>query len=121
MAMNDLIRVLSALSEPTPVRIVNQLARQVLCVGALAKRLGVTHSAVSQHLRILRDAGLVQGEKRGYSVHYSLDRKHIRTISAQVGKWLDGLSSSPEGNCVDTRRCPRRSDAARGKPATRRR
>ena len=80
--MRDLTRVFAALSDPTRARILQQLSRQVLCVGALAQRLGVTHSAVSQHLRILREAGLVRGQKRGYWVHYSLDGGRIRAIEA---------------------------------------
>lgn len=62
-----------ALSVDTRVRIVQMLKEQSLCVGALAARLGVSSAAVSQHLRILRDAGLAEGEKRGYFVHYHLN------------------------------------------------
>ena len=113
-------RLFRALSDPTRMRIMSQLSRQVLCVGALAKRLGVTHSAVSQHLRILREAGLVQGDKRGYWVHYSLDARRIRTISAQLGKWFEGLASAPAPNCTDPRRCPEKVAGARGRPRTRR-
>jgi ArsR family transcriptional regulator len=105
--MEDLTRVFAALSDPTRARILQHLSRQVLCVGALAQRLGVTHSAVSQHLRILREAGLVRGEKRGYWVHYSLDAGEIRAVSERVGKWFEGLCAAPAGRCADTRRCPR--------------
>jgi DNA-binding transcriptional ArsR family regulator len=118
--MDDLIRVFSALSDPTRVRIVAQLSRQVLCVGALARRLGITHSAVSQHLRILREAGLVQGEKRGYWVHYSLDRPRVRRIVARAGTWLEGLSSAPAGQCIDTRRCPSKGESRPRSSAARR-
>jgi len=44
-------------------------------VNALAARLGVTQGAVSQHLRIMRDAGLVIDQKRGYFVHYELNER----------------------------------------------
>jgi DNA-binding transcriptional ArsR family regulator len=118
--MDDLIKVFSALSDPTRVRLLNLLSRQVLCVGALAHCLGVTHSAVSQHLRILREAGLVRGEKRGYWVHYSLDRPRVRRIVERAGKWLEGLSSAPAGQCIDTRKCPRRGESRLIKPAARR-
>jgi len=118
--MNDLVKLFKALADPTRARILVHLTDGDLCVGALARRLGVTHSAVSQHLRILREAGLVEGDKRGYWVHYSLDRRQIRSISAKVSNWLDELSSSPAGNCVDTRKCPRKGESRSGKPATRR-
>jgi DNA-binding transcriptional ArsR family regulator len=120
MTTHNLIRIFGALSDPTRARILKHLSEQVLCVGALAQRLGVTHSAVSQHLRILREAGLVQGDKRGYWVHYSLDRRQIRTISAQISRWLEGLSSGPAGECGDTAKCPRKGKSRRGKSGTRR-
>jgi DNA-binding transcriptional ArsR family regulator len=68
----ELARLLKVLSVETRVRIVQLLKGRALCVNALASRLDVTQGAVSQHLRIMRDAGLVVDEKRGYSVHYRL-------------------------------------------------
>jgi ArsR family transcriptional regulator len=67
----------AALADPTRLRLVQILARQPddgpLCVGALAVRLGVSQPAVSQHLRVLRNLGLVQADRRGVRVHYFLD------------------------------------------------
>jgi DNA-binding transcriptional ArsR family regulator len=88
--MDDVERVaqvFKALSDPTRLRLVKLLSGQssgecpgeechghgFLCVNALAHRLGVTQSAVSQHLRVLRQAGLVRGVRHGPFVHYSLD------------------------------------------------
>ena len=68
-------RVLKILSVGTRVRIVQLLKGRALCVNALAHRLKVTQGAVSQHLRLLRDAGLVVDEKRGYYVHYRLNEE----------------------------------------------
>ena len=66
--------VFSALADPTRLKLVKLLCRQhdpdALCVNALAGLLGVTQSAVSQHLRVLRAIGLVKGERRGYHIHY---------------------------------------------------
>jgi len=69
-----LARIFKALGVDTRVRIVLLLRDRALCVNALAARLAVSAPAVSQHLRVLRDAGLVVGEKRGYYVHYRIDR-----------------------------------------------
>jgi len=98
--MNDLAQVLKALSDPTRTAILTHLSDGDLCVGALANRLSVTHSAVSQHLRILREAGLVTGNKRGYWVHYSLNRERVREVSSQFSGWLDQLASAPRRNCA---------------------
>ena len=118
--MDEIVKLFKALSDPTRVQILLHLADGDLCVGALARRLGVTHSAISQHLRVLREAGLVRGEKRGYWVHYSLDRPRVRRIVERAGKWLEGLSSAPAGQCIDTRKCPRRGESRPGKSAARR-
>jgi DNA-binding transcriptional ArsR family regulator len=65
------------LSVGTRVEILQLLKGRVLCVNALAERLNVTQGAVSQHLRVLRQAGLVSDEKRGYYVHYRLNAKTL--------------------------------------------
>ena len=65
-----------ALADPTRLKLVKLLCRQsenVLCVNALAGILGVTQSAVSQHLRVLRVIGLVKAERRGYHIHYFIN------------------------------------------------
>jgi DNA-binding transcriptional ArsR family regulator len=93
MPTDHLVGVLKALADPTRVQILTHLADGGLCVGALAYRLGVTHSAISQHLRILREAGFVDGERQGYRVHYSLDRDRIREASAQVAVWMERLGT----------------------------
>jgi len=58
-----------ALSDPTRLKLLRLLSQQkepnALCVNALAYQLGVTQSAISQHLRLLKSAGLVKGERRG--------------------------------------------------------
>ena len=82
---DDIARIAKALSVDTRVRIVELLKGNCLCVNALAARLTVTQSAVSQHLRILREAGLVTPEKRGYWVHYRLNEQTL-------GQWRETLA-----------------------------
>jgi len=89
---DQLARLLKVLAAATRVRIVQLLKGRALCVNALAARLGVTQGAVSQHLRVMRDAGIVIDEKRGYWVHYRLNEN---TLAA----WRDALDAllRPEG------------------------
>lgn len=79
--IEELTSVFKALSDPTRLRLVKLLSEcnceRALCVNALAGQLGVTQSAVSQHLRVLRNVGLVYGERRGFHVHYTLDRERL--------------------------------------------
>ena len=84
----DLARIFKALSAETRVRIVQLLHGQPLCVNALAARLEVTHSAVSQHLRILREADLVVARKRGQCVHYRLNEKTVQEWAEAVAGFL---------------------------------
>ena len=66
------MRIFRALSVEKRLEIVQLLAERTLCVGALSNLLGISAGAVSQHLRILKDAGLVEPDRRGYFIHYSL-------------------------------------------------
>ena len=76
-----MIALLKALGDETRFRILELLLTHDLCVGALAKRVGLSEAAVSQHLQVLRRAGLVRGEKRGYWTHYTVDREALRGLA----------------------------------------
>ncbi len=83
-----LARIFKALSVETRVRIVQLLKERALCVGALSARLGITQGAVSQHLRVLRDADVVVPEKRGYYVHYRLNDETLAGWSDAAQRFL---------------------------------
>jgi len=82
--VTDLVNILKALSDDTRYRLVNFLLKHDFCVGALATRLDISESAVSQHLKILRDAGIVKGDKRGYFTHYYVDRERLKEAASQI-------------------------------------
>jgi len=94
----ELAGLLKVLSVGTRVQIVQLLKGRALCVGALSARLDVTQGAVSQHLRIMRDAGLVVDEKCGYFVHYRLNEKTLAAWREE----LDGLLGPAAGASTDT-------------------
>ena len=66
----DISLYLKALGEPTRYSIFQQLLIRKHCVRSLSKKLGITESAISQHMKVLREAGLVYGERYGYHIHY---------------------------------------------------
>ena len=70
-------RVFKVLSVETRVRMIDLLKHRSLCVNALARALGITPAAVSQHLRVLRDADIVVADKQGYYVHYRVNNKTL--------------------------------------------
>jgi len=76
--------ILKLLSDPTRYKIINLLLVNDYCVGKLSKLLGISESAVSQHLKCLREAGLISGEKRGYFMHYKVERVIITELAEQL-------------------------------------
>jgi DNA-binding transcriptional ArsR family regulator len=103
---DEIAEILKALSDPTRLRLAillgergaGRCARDAcgcgpLCVNALAKKLGITQPAVSQHLRVLKQAGLVRGERRGPFMHYSLERDGIRDLVAVLCQALNVRSA----------------------------
>ena len=74
---HPLVRAFQTLAVDSRLHIIRMLKGRALCVGALAARLDVTQGAVSQHLRVLREAGVVVAEKRGYYVHYRLNDRTL--------------------------------------------
>lgn len=75
----------AALAEPMRVAIVERLARGPMAVGELAAQLPVTRPAVSQHLKVLKDAQLVRDEARGTRRVYRLDPRGM----GEIRDWLD--------------------------------
>lgn len=78
------VQSLKALADVKRMKILQMLLNSDLCVGALANHLGVSKPAVSQHLQVLRKAGLVKGEKRGYWTHYAVDKQALIRIAEDL-------------------------------------
>jgi len=76
-AAGDLLRALAA---PVRIAIVLQLLESARCVHDLVDALGVTQPLISQHLRVLKSAGVVHGERRGREVVYALVDDHLAHI-----------------------------------------
>ena len=79
-ALSDTFKVLG---DPTRVRILDALSRAELCVCDLATLLGLTESAVSHQLRLLRGARLVRQRRDGRMIFYTLDDHHIVRLFEQ--------------------------------------
>ncbi len=86
---NHVAAVLAALADPTRRHLFEALAEQPRAVGALAAGLPVTRGAVSQHLKTLRDAGLVTVSAAGTRRVYRIDPHGL----APLRDWLDELSA----------------------------
>ena len=73
----------SILGDPTRVRIVDVLAEGELCVCDIAAEVGISESAVSHQLRLMRGLRIVRGRRDGRSVYYSLDDHHVLDLFQQ--------------------------------------
>lgn len=82
-----LAKIFKALSVDTRVRLFMLLRKGNYCVNALARRLDITPAAVSQHLRVLREAELVKPDKRGYFVHYTINEDKLK----EYGRLIEDL------------------------------
>ncbi|MBN1370257.1 MAG: winged helix-turn-helix transcriptional regulator [Dehalococcoidaceae bacterium] len=95
----DQAAIFAVLAEPTRLKLFNLLKLQdennAVCVTALAIMLNVTQSAVSQHLRVLKAAGLVKGERRGYHTHYYVNQSRINSIRNMAIKVFD-MNETPD-------------------------
>lgn len=85
----DTVKVLKALADETRFKILVLLLRHNFCVRALSKKIELTESAVSQHLKVLKEAGLLVGEKKGYFMHYDVDRNALRMLASKIEELAD--------------------------------
>lgn len=79
------VRLFAALADPLRREVVELLADGPVGAGEIAARFPVSRPAVSRHLRLLREAGLVRSEVRGQSRVYALDRAAL----AELDRWLE--------------------------------
>jgi len=77
------------LSVEARIRIVKALKRRAMCVTELTSQTGITQSATSQHLRVLRDARIVKFQKRGFHVYYHLDVQNMARIHKTISELFE--------------------------------
>ena len=82
----ELDRMLKALGEPMRLKIYQALLERKHCVRSLSKKLGISESAISQHMKIMKNADLVYGEKFGYHTHYLPLQEAVDFLTDQFQK-----------------------------------
>lgn len=84
-----LAQMLRALGNPVRFRIIQHLSERKVCItGDIVEFTTLAQSTVSQHLKVLREAGLITGEIEGPATCYCLDEAGIRWLKDQVEGWL---------------------------------
>ncbi len=100
----DKNKVLKAIADATRMDILTLLLKHNYCVRALANELELTEATISQHLKVLREAGLLEGERRGYFMHYLVNRSALR----ELAKEIEALAAIEQETCQPEKRddCP---------------
>jgi DNA-binding transcriptional ArsR family regulator len=89
-----------ALSHPARLAILTFLARQESCVcGDVVDEIPLAQATVSRHLKVLKDAGLIQGEVDGPRVCYCIDREAMRSLRVELGEFFDELALDQPVTC----------------------
>jgi ArsR family transcriptional regulator, arsenate/arsenite/antimonite-responsive transcriptional repressor len=85
-----------AIADPTRRRILKYLRSGERTAGELAEYAGVSRTALSHHLTVLKLADLVRVERRGQFQVYSLNTTVFQDLMAQIMEWFGGMDASPE-------------------------
>src|SRR4030043_47138 len=91
--MNEFIKVMKALSDPNRVKLLKMLQKRTMCVCEIQAALEIAQPTVSKHLKILEDVGLVDREKEGLWVNYSLTdggrSPYAASLLGNLKHWLN--------------------------------
>lgn len=100
--------ILKAMAHPTRLFIIDELAKGSRCVCELTDMVGADVSTVSKHLSVLKNAGLVQDEKKGLNVHYSLKVPCILNFFSCIEAVLQNEAQAKAGVLADLRQKSKR-------------
>jgi len=86
-----LVQMLKALGNPIRFQIMKTLAERQTCITQeIVETTPLAQSTVSQHLKVLREAGLIEGEFEGPATCYCLSETGVRWLKEQIESWLPG-------------------------------
>ena len=116
--MEDLVKVFKALSDETRLKILLIISKRTICQKGISRHLGISESAVSQHIKVLKESGIVTGIKQGYSVIYVINDdcfkeakfflKMINDIEDDTfidKEKLDAIRLNSCANCKSNKKC----------------
>lgn len=91
--MKEFVKVMKAMSDPSRIKILKLLQNKKLCVCELQELLGLSQPTISKHLKLLEDAGMVEGCRDKLWVNYSLTKGaetiYAKTMLINLKKWLN--------------------------------
>ena len=105
MEEREQVKTFKALASESRLKILRFLKEHPQCVNAIAVRLKMTQPTVSQHLRLLKEAGLVRAEKRGVWMHYGISSEAMKRQGITLAGIFEGEGRSPRA-ADGTLHCP---------------
>lgn len=116
--MENLSKLFKALSDETRLNILVLVANRNICQKGISKHLGISDSAVSQHIKVLKEANIIQGYKEGYYVIYNINNevfnscinflkllKHEDTDELNERMDIARFNIGCESNCKSIKKC----------------
>ena len=96
---NELSTLLKAIAHPARIAILQQIISANACIcGELAEELGLAQATISQHLKELKNAGIIQGTIEGVKVCYCIEPKTWTLLETSIGGFLKSFKN-PESCC----------------------
>ncbi len=95
---NELATMLKAIAHPARIAILQQIIAANACIcGDLVDELGLAQATISQHLKELKNAGIIQGTIEGVKICYCIDPKAWKLLRAHLSVFLDAYKGP--ANC----------------------
>lgn len=116
--MDDMVKIFKALADKTRLKILIILSKRKICAKGIARHLDISEAAVSQHLKILKEAKIITGEKKGYYVHYNTQDqvfKQIIEFIQQISNYENSYNLEVEMPDVCKETCKRKHNTCLGK------
>jgi DNA-binding transcriptional ArsR family regulator len=96
----DLAKYAKAISHPARIAILNLLIKKQSCIcGDIVDELPLSQSTVSQHLKELKEAGIIKGDIEGNSVCYCIDEKVWNRVKLQMNLFFEQYKATPSKCC----------------------
>ena len=93
-------RYFKVLSHPARLTILKYLSEMKICMsGDISNQLPLSRTTVNQHLKELRDVGLIQGEIDGVKINYCLDKEKITVVKEVLGNFLNDFEFTESSSC----------------------
>ena len=102
----EVTKVFEAFSNDVRMKIFRFLLEGKMCVSGIVHKLNVTQPTVTQHLKILQQAGLIKSEKIGYWVHYSINKPGIDKIKTELEEFIKSLKCEDKKRKISFSKCP---------------